>query len=100
MSYRSMRSMGLVFEWDKRKAQSNKRKHEVSFEEASTIFGDTLSITIMDSAHSIGEDRFITIGTSANNRLLVVVHVDRRDTIRIISARKPTNAEIEQYENG
>ena len=92
--------MGLVFEWDKRKAQSNKRKHEVSFEEASTIFADTLSITIIDSAHSIGEDRLITIGTSANNRLSVVVHADQRDTIRIISARKPTNAEIEQYENG
>ena len=91
--------MGLVFEWDKRKAQSNKRKHEVSFEEPSTVFGDTLSITIIDSAHSIGEDRFITIGTSTNNRLLVVVHLDQRDAIRIVSARKPTNAERKQYEN-
>jgi uncharacterized protein len=92
--------MALVFEWDKRKAQANRRKHEISFEEASTVFGDVLSVTIMDSDHSIEEDRFITIGSSINNRLLVVVHVDQQDTIRIISARKPTNVEMKQYENG
>jgi len=92
--------MSLQFEWDSRKAQSNKRKHRVTFEEASTTFGEILSITIPDPAHSIGEDRFITIGTSANNNLIVVVHTDRDDIIRIISARKATASERRQYEQG
>ena len=92
--------MSLRFEWDSRKAQSNKRKHRVTFEEVSTIFGDILSITIPDPAHSIGEDRFTTIGTSANNKLIVVVHTDRDDIIRIISARKATASERRQHEQG
>ena len=65
--------MSLQFEWDFKKSQSNKKKHGITFEEASTIFGDTLSITIPDSAHSKGEDRFVTIGTSVNNKIIVVV---------------------------
>jgi uncharacterized DUF497 family protein len=89
--------MSLQFEWDSRKAQSNKRKHRVIFEEASTIFGDILSITIPDPVHSIGEDRFTTIGISANNNLIVVVHTDRNNIIRIISARKATAGERRQY---
>jgi uncharacterized DUF497 family protein len=92
--------MGLLFKWDTGKANTNGKKHGVSFEEATTIFGDPLSATIHDSAHSINEDRFITIGTSANNRLLTVVHADLDDTIRIISAREATNVERRQYENG
>ena len=92
--------MALRFEWDSRKALLNKRKHQVTFEEASTIFGDPLSITIPDPAHSIGEDRFITIGTSANNNLIVVVHTDRDGIVRIISARKATAGERRQYEQG
>jgi uncharacterized DUF497 family protein len=92
--------MALLFEWDDRKAQANKRKHEITFEEASTIFGDPLSITIPDPAHSISEDRFITIGTSVNNELIVVVHTERDDTIRIISARKATKNGRRQYEQG
>jgi hypothetical protein len=92
--------MALRFEWDSKKAQSNKRKHGITFEEASTIFGDPLSITIPDPAHSIGEDRFITIGTSANGKLIVVVHTERDDVIRIISARKATSIETRQYEQG
>lgn len=92
--------MTLRFEWDSRKALLNKRKHQVTFEEASTIFGDPLSVTIPDPAHSIGEDRFITIGTSANNKLIVVVHTDRDGIIRIISARKATAGERKQYEQG
>jgi uncharacterized DUF497 family protein len=93
--------MALVFKWDKRKAQSNKQKHDVTFEEASTVFGDALSITVMDTVHSTStEDRFTTIGASARHRLLVIVHVDQGDTIRIISARKPTRAENKQYEDG
>jgi uncharacterized DUF497 family protein len=92
--------MALQFEWNDKKARLNKRKHKLTFEEASTIFGDSLSVTIPDTVHSIGEDRFITIGTSINNRLLVVVHTDRGDIIRIISARKATQNEKRQYENG
>jgi uncharacterized DUF497 family protein len=77
--------MALQFEWDSNKAGSNKKKHGVSFEEASTIFGDPLSLTIADPAHSRGEDRFVTIGTSLNNKLIVVVHTDRDGIIRTIS---------------
>ena len=69
--------MPLLFEWDKRKAEINKKKHNVSFEEASTVFSDALSITIYDPAHSVEEDRFITIGYSINNKLVIEVHADR-----------------------
>jgi len=92
--------MALRFEWDSKKALSNRRRHGITFEEASTIFGDPLSITVHDPAHSIGEDRFITIGTSVNNKLIVVVHTDRNDIIRIIGARKATRNERRQYEQG
>ena len=92
--------MPLQFEWDGKKSQSNKRKHGIAFEEASTIFSDPLSITIHDPAHSIGEDRFITIGRSINDKLIVVVHTERDDIIRIISARKATRNEKGQYEQG
>lgn len=92
--------MALQFEWDSKKAQSNKRKHGITFEEASTIFDDALSITIHDPTPSIGEDRFITVGTSVNSKLIVVVHADRDDIIRVISARKATRNERRQYEQG
>jgi len=92
--------MALQFEWDSKKAQSNKKKHGITFEGASTIFGDSLSITIPDPAHSINEDRFITIGTSVNNKLIVVVHTDCDDIIRIISARKATRNEKRYYKQG
>jgi uncharacterized DUF497 family protein len=89
----------LLFEWDPNKAAQNIRKHGVSFEEAATAFGDPLSITIFDPLHSIDEDRFVLIGMSNRNRLLVVVHTDRNDRIRIISARKATKKEKKQYES-
>jgi uncharacterized DUF497 family protein len=92
--------MTLQFEWDSNKAQLNKKKHGITFEEASTIFGDSLSITIHDPAHSIGEDRFVTIGTSANGKLIVAVHTERDDIIRIISARNANRNERRQYEQG
>ena len=92
--------MSLRFGWDTRKAQSNKKKHGMTFEEASTIFGDPLSITIHDPAHSIDEDRFITIGTSVNDKFIVVVHTDHDDIIRIISARRAIRGERRQYEQG
>ncbi len=92
--------MGLLFEWDGAKAASNLQKHAVSFEEATTIFGDPLSITIDSPQIKHGEQRYVTVGFSAAGQVLVVVHIDRNDRIRIISARKATGPERRQYENG
>jgi len=89
----------LIFEWDPQKAKSNLKKHRVSFEEASTAFQDTLSLTIDDPLHSIDEERVVLIGMSNKNRLLVVVHTERADNIRIISARKATKEERKNYES-
>ncbi len=89
----------LIFEWDPQKAKSNLEKHGVSFEEASTAFQDTLSLTIDDPLHSIDEERLILIGMSQENRILVVVHTERGDNIRIISARKATKEERKSYES-
>lgn len=90
--------MGLLFEWDPGKARSNLKKHDVSFDEASTAFKDTLSITISDPLHSSEEDRFVLIGLSGANRLLVVVHTERKERIRLISARLSTRKERIHYE--
>ena len=90
--------MGLQFEWDDKKAQSNLLKHGISFEEATTAFRDTLSITIDDPLHSHNEDRLILIGLSEDLKTLVVVHVEKRDTIRIVSARKASKKEKQFYE--
>ncbi len=78
----------LTFEWDTQKAESNIEKYAVPFDEASTAFRDPLSLTINDPLHSTDEARMIQIGISHKNRLLVVVHTERGDNIRIISARK------------
>jgi uncharacterized DUF497 family protein len=90
--------MPLDFEWDERKARSNLAKHGVSFEEAATIFGDPLSLTIPDPAHSQAENRFIIIGQSHQRKLLVVVHTERGDNIRVISARRASKRERKAYE--
>ncbi|MGA9349333.1 MAG: BrnT family toxin [Anaerolineae bacterium] len=92
--------MAFIFQWDKKKARRNLRDHKVSFEEASTVFGDTLSRTIDDPLHSEEEDRYVIIGQSARGRLLVVVHTIRGDDIRIISARVATPTERKDYEEG
>ena len=92
--------MGLLFEWDETKSRANFRKHRISFGEASTVFGDALSVTIDDPQHSAGELRYVTLGYSAEHRLLVVVHMDRGDRVRIISARMATRNERETYEEG
>jgi len=89
----------IIFEWDIQKNRSNIEKHGVSFEEASTVFQDTLSLTIDDPLDSIDEERLILIGMSQKNRILVVVHTERVDNIRIISARKTTKNEREYYES-
>ena len=88
----------LLFEWDTEKAKKNIKVHGVSFDEASTVFKDNLSLTIYDPLHSEEEDRLILIGNSCKNRLLVIVHMERGDKIRIITARKATKKEREQYE--
>ena len=90
--------MSLTFEWDERKARSNLGKHGVSFEEAATIFGDRLSLTIPDPEHSLTEERYITMGKALTGKLLVVVHTDRGDNIRIISARRASRRERRFYE--
>ncbi len=88
----------LIFEWDPNKAKKNIIIHGISFDEASTAFKDTLSLTIYDPLHSDEEDRFIAIGNSYKNRLLIIVHTVRGIKIRIISARKATKKERKQYE--
>lgn len=90
--------MALSFEWNENKASTNLEKHDVSFEEATTVFGDAWSITISDPLHSIDEDRFIIIGCSCEHRLVVVIHTERGDNIRIISARLATRRERNFYE--
>lgn len=89
----------LHFEWDPAKAKSNLTKHGVDFGEAATAFGDPLSLTVPDPDHSVGEERFILIGVSYRNRLVVVAHAEDGDTIRIISARPATTAERKAYEH-
>jgi len=90
--------MRLTFEWDLRKARTNLVKHGVGFEEAATIFGDPLSLTIPDPEHSLAERRYITMGRAFNRKLLVVVHTDRDDNIRVISARRASRRERKFYE--
>ncbi|MFH1052223.1 MAG: BrnT family toxin [bacterium] len=90
--------MPLNFEWDEEKYKKNLKKHRVSFEEAISVFTDKLSITIIDSEHSINEERFIDIGLSNKNRLIVFVYTEREDRIGLISSRLATNKEIKNYE--
>jgi uncharacterized DUF497 family protein len=90
--------MALDFEWDPAKAETNLKEHGISFDEATTVFRDTLSITIADPDHSDSEGRFIDIGMSYRMQLLVVSYTERQDKIRIISARRATRAERKSYE--
>lgn len=90
--------MSLRFEWDEDKAKRNIEKHGVSFKEATTVFGDPLSLTIEDPEHSWYEERFVTIGDSSSHRLLVVVHTDQQGIIRIINSREATRRERRDYE--
>lgn len=76
----------MEFEWNPDKAVLNLRKHDISFQEATTVFGDSLSVTFPDPEHSVGENRYIIIGISGLGQLLVVSHTDRGNRTRIISA--------------
>ena len=91
--------MSSEFEWDLAQASANQRRHRVTFVEAATVFFDPLSVTVADPLHSIDEHRFVISGLSYQQRLLVVVHADRGDRIRIISARLATRSEREKYES-
>jgi uncharacterized DUF497 family protein len=89
----------VKFEWDPKKAALNLDKHGVAFEDATTVFGDPLASTIVDE-DSTEEERSVTIGMTASQVLVVVVHTDRDDRIRIISPRRATRPEQKQYEEG
>ena len=90
--------MSLEFEWDEEKAASNLKKHRVSFEEASSVFADPLAAIFDDESHSEEEQREIIIGHSADDHLLVVSFTEREGAIRIISARRATKRERQDYE--
>ncbi len=93
------------FDWDDIKAASNLRKHEVRFEEAMTVFNDPLNMTRFDGGHSESEERWVTLGLASGGTLLLVVHtystIDAQHVlIRLISARRPTKREAQQYYEG
>ncbi|MBC2695582.1 MAG: BrnT family toxin [Desulfobacteraceae bacterium] len=90
----------MKFEWDQRKAKSNLKKHGISFQEATTVFGDALSITFDDPDHSIDYHRLLTFRLSRTGKLLIVSHAERSKTMRIIGARPVTKQERQIYEEG
>ena len=90
----------MDFEWNAQKAEINNKKHGISFDEASTVFGDALSVTYPDPDHSIHEERYVMIGLSNKNRILVISHIYHGETVRIISARQATKPERRFYEYG
>ena len=90
----------MDFEWDPEKDQSNQRKHDVTFLEASTVLGDPMELTIYDPDHSEGEHRFLSMGRSSSGRLLVVSYTEPEENrIRIINARLATVTEMKRYES-
>lgn len=88
----------MIFEWDQEKADNNLKNHSISFQEASTVFGDPLAITFDDNDHSIGEYRFLTFGSTITGKLIIVSYTEREDSIRLISARLMTKQERKIYE--
>ena len=92
----------IKFEWDAPKAQANLKKHQVSFEEAKSVFYDEFAVQFFDEAHSTSEDRFLMLGMSSSAKLLIVCHCEREHgaVIRIISARKATKRESAFYRGG
>jgi uncharacterized DUF497 family protein len=90
----------MQFEWDPKKAAANLRKHDIAFQEASTVFGDPLAITFDDPDHSADENRYITFGVSSTSKFLVVSHTERGTRTRVISARLMEGHERKIYEEG
>lgn len=91
---------GLDVEWDDNKNRSNRHKHGVSFQEAATVFADPLSLINPDHEHSTSELRYHIIRMSVFSELLTVAYTERGRLIRIITARKPTQQERRDYEEG
>ena len=89
----------MKFEWDASKAASNAKKHKVTFEVAKTVFYDDFAVQFFDEEHSFDEERFLLVGMSSDARRLLVCHCERADgdVIRIISARKATESEAQNY---
>jgi len=92
--------MELTFEWDEGKAKENLMKHKVPFDEGKTIFNDPFLLTYPDVDNSETEERYVDIGVSAKDRILVLIHTERQGKIRIISCRKATARERRDYEKG
>jgi uncharacterized DUF497 family protein len=90
----------VEFQWHPENARHNLTKHGVSFEEAATVFGDPLAITIHDPDHSDDEERFLTTGSSKRQRLIIVAHTESEGRVRIITAREVVAEERSQYEFG
>ena len=90
--------MRLSFEWDEEKAKANLKKHRVDFDEATTVFNDPFSVTIHDPDHSAEEQRYIDIGSSGKDRVLIVVYTERGSKIRIVNCRKAAPSERKFYE--
>jgi uncharacterized DUF497 family protein len=88
----------MRFEADPAKAAQNLKKHKVSFEEAASVFGDSMAYTFPDPDHSVGEERWLTFGVSRMGRILAIIYTERRGTIRLISARRATKHERSIYE--
>lgn len=96
--------MNMTFEWDKKKASSNVKAHGITFDEASEIFDDPLHISVLDMRFNYFEERWISMGRTSKNRLVVIGHLycieeGGKESIRIITARKATIKEREHYEN-
>ena len=92
----------IKFEWDLPKATANLKKHQVSFDEAKSVFYDEFAVQFFDEEHSSNEERFLMLGISSNARLLLICHCEREhgEVIRIISARKATKRESAFYQGG
>jgi uncharacterized DUF497 family protein len=90
--------MGYIFEWDPKKAESNARNHDVTFEEASTVFRDPLALLMPDPDHSLDEERYLVLGRSDRQGMIVVAFVERPPHTRLISARRATRPERRLYE--
>ncbi len=88
----------MDFQWDERKGAANLAKHGVSFHDATTVFGDSLALTFVDAEHSATDERLLTFGIMADGRPVVVSHLERNGSIRLISARLMTPQERRQYE--
>jgi uncharacterized protein len=90
----------VIYEWDPKKAASNRSKHNISFDDAASVFLDPLALTFPDSGHSNAEQREITIGHTRRQQVVFVAHCRRGDRVRIVSARRATPGERRQYEEG